>query len=88
MYVMIMVYIIAFARATVTGCNSFCLQSLRKLSPTKETLQFHISSSLHAADRIWGLTLQPNDQIPSLVDYGWIYDSSSRASTARARGLL
>ena len=43
---------------------------LRKLSPTKEALQLHILHSVHATVRIWGVTLQPSDQIPSLVDCG------------------
>ena len=43
---------------------------LRKLSPTKEALQFHVLHSVHAAGRIWGVTLQPSDQIPSLVHCG------------------
>ena len=51
---------------------------LRKLSPTKEALQFHILHSVHAAGRIWGVTLQPSDQIPSLVDCGWKYFKGKR----------
>ena len=42
---------------------------LRKLSPTEEALQLHILHLVHAAGRIWGVTLQPSDQIPSLVDW-------------------
>ena len=51
---------------------------LRKLSPTKEALQFHILHSVHATGRIWGVTLQPSDQIPSLVDCGRKYFKGNR----------
>ena len=42
---------------------------LRKLPPTKEALQLHILRLVHAAGRIWGVILQPSDQIPSLLDW-------------------
>ena len=66
-----MIYIIAFVLETLTGCGSFFLQSRvtkNLLSPTKEALQLHILRSAYAAGRIWGVTLQPSDQIPSPVD--------------------
>ena len=44
---------------------------LRKLPPTREALQLHILRSAYAAGWIWGMTLQPSDQIPSLVDWRW-----------------
>ena len=50
----------------------------RTFSPTKEALQLHILRSVHAAGRIWGVTLQPSDQIPSLVDCGWKYFKGKR----------
>ena len=43
---------------------------LRKLPPTREALQLHILRSAYAAGQIWGVTLQPNDQITSPVDCG------------------
>ena len=41
---------------------------LRNLSQTKEALQLHILHSGYTAGGIYGATLQPIDQIPSLVE--------------------
>ena len=41
---------------------------LRNLSQAKEALQLHILHSAYTAGGIYGVTLQPVDQIPSLVD--------------------
>ena len=49
---------------------------LRKLPPTREALQLHILQSVYAAGWIWGVTLQPSDQIPSLVEWRWKYSKS------------
>ena len=51
---------------------------LRKLPPTREAFQLHILHSAYAAAWIWGVTLQPSDQIPSLVDWGWKYSKGYR----------
>ena len=51
---------------------------LRKLPLTREALQLHILHSAYAAGWIWGITLQPSDQIPSLVDCGWKYSKDNR----------
>ena len=40
---------------------------LRKLPLTRVALQLHISRSAYGAGWIWGVTLQPSDQIPSPV---------------------
>ena len=76
---------------------------LRKLPPTRKALQFHILRSAYAAGWIWGVTLQPSDQIPSPVDWGWKYFKDNRfavdwcgvhlrltgdGSTSRTIGLL
>ena len=76
-----MIHIIAFVRATLTGCDSFCLQSddkLRKLCPAKEAPQLHILRSVYSAGSIGEVTLQPSDQIPSPVDWGWKYFKGNR----------
>ena len=50
----------------------FANSSDKKLrQETREVLQFHILRSAYAASWIWGVTLQPSDQIPSLVNWGW-----------------
>ena len=49
---------------------------LRKLHP--EALQLHILRSAFAVRRIWDVTLQPSDQIPSSVDWGWKYSKDRR----------
>ena len=46
---------------------------LRNLSQTKEALQLHILHSGYTAGGIYGATLQPIDQRPSLVEQGWKY---------------
>ena len=51
---------------------------LRKLSSTREALQLHILRSAYFAGWIWGATLQPSDQIPSPVDWGWKYSKDKR----------
>ena len=51
---------------------------LRKLLPTREALQFDILCSAYTAGWIWGATLQPSDQIPSPVDWGWNYSKGNR----------
>ena len=43
---------------------------LRNLLLTREALQLHILCSVYTAGWIWGTLLQPNDQIPSPVDWG------------------
>ena len=77
-----MIHIIAFVRATLTGCDSFCLQSRvitnRKLCPAKEAPQLHILRSVYSAGSIGEVTLQPSDQIPSPVDWGWKYFKGNR----------
>ena len=51
---------------------------LRKLPPTREALQLHILHSAYTAGWIWGATLQPSDQIPSPVHWGWNYSKDNR----------
>ena len=38
--------------------------------PSVYKVTFHIFRSRYAAGRIWGVTLQPTDQIPCQVDWG------------------
>ena len=52
--------------------------NLKKLPPTREALQFHILRWAYTAGWIWGVTLQPSDQIPSPVDWGWKYSKDKR----------
>ena len=42
---------------------------LRKLPPTREAFHLHILLSTYAAGLIWGVALQPSDQIPSPFDW-------------------
>ena len=51
---------------------------LRSLPPTKAARWLHILRSVHAASRIWGLTLQLSDQLSSLVDCRWKYFKGKR----------
>ena len=51
---------------------------LRKLPLTREALQLHILLSAYAAGWIWGVTLQPSNQIPSPVDWGWKYSKNDK----------
>ena len=51
---------------------------LRRLPPTNEALQLDILRSVQAACRIWDVTLQSSDQIPSLVDCRWKYFKGKR----------
>ena len=55
-----------------------CENKLRKLPPTREALQLHILRSAYTTGWIWGVTLQPSDQIPSPVDWGWKYSKDNR----------
>ena len=50
---------------------------LRKLPSTREAFQLHILRSAYSAGWIWGITLQPSDQIPSPVDWGWKYSKGN-----------
>ena len=51
---------------------------LRKLCPAKEAPQLHILRSVYSAGSIGEVTLQPSDQIPSPVDWGWKYFKANR----------
>ena len=51
---------------------------LRSLPPIKAAPRLHILRSLHAASRIWGVTLQLSDQLSSLVDCRWKYFKGKR----------
>ena len=51
---------------------------LRKLPQTREVFKLHILRSAYAAGWIWGVTLQPSDQIPSPFDWGWKYSKEDR----------
>ena len=51
---------------------------LRRLPSTNEALQLDILRSVQAACRIWDVTLQSSDQIPSLVDCRWKYFKGKR----------
>ena len=59
-------------------CTKSSDKKLRKLPPTREALQLHILRSVYAAGCIWGVTLQPSDQIPSLVNWEWKYSQNNR----------
>ena len=45
--------------------------SRQALIPFVYFVTFHILRSAYAAGKIWGVKLQPSDQIPSPVDWGW-----------------
>ena len=51
---------------------------LRKLPLTRYTLQLHSLRSAYGAGWIWGVTLEPSDQIPSPVDARWKYYKENR----------
>ena len=76
------IHIIAFIRATLTDCFFFLSKSsenkLKKLPLTSYTLQLHRLRSAYGADWIWGMALEPSDQIPSPADWRWKYSKDNR----------
>ena len=83
MYVLLVIHIIAFIWAMLTGCGSSGLKSRGKINwesfPQKrETLQLHVLRSTYTGGWIWGVTSYPSDQIPSPVDWGWNYSKDNR----------
>ena len=73
LHVLLMIHIIAYVRTMLTACGSFCLQNgvIADIeSFPREERYLHISYLAYtAAWRIWVLTLQPSDQIPSPVEW-------------------
>ena len=83
MYVLLVIHIIAFIWAMLTGCGSSGLKSRGKINwesfPQKrETLKLHVLRSTYTGGWIWGVTSYPSDQIPSPVDWGWNYSKDNR----------
>ena len=46
--------------------------------PSVYKVTFHILHSAYTAGRIWSVTLQPTDQIPSPIDWGWKYSKGKK----------